>query len=98
MKSNVSAIRVCSRALVFWASVVLSCFFFPLTAFAASIAFVQVNSAVPQTPQTNVLVKYTQAQTAGNLNVVAVGWNDTTATVSSVTDSSGNIYQRAVGP
>ena len=29
---------------------------------------------------------------------MAVGWNDSTASVSSVTDSSGNTYQRAVGP
>ena len=43
-------------------------------------------------------VTYTSAQTAGNLNVVVVGWNDTTAAVSSVTDSSGNVYTLAVGP
>ncbi|MGO8669865.1 MAG: hypothetical protein ACLQVD_00615, partial [Capsulimonadaceae bacterium] len=41
---------------------------------------------------------FTSAQTAGNLNVVVVGWNDTTATVSSVTDSRGNVYTLAVGP
>src|ERR1043165_9015471 len=35
---------------------------------------------------------------AGNLNVVVVGWNDTTAAVSSVTDSTGNVYTRAGGP
>ena len=38
------------------------------------------------------------AQTAGDLNVVAVTWGDTTSTVSSVTDSKGNIYALAVGP
>jgi hypothetical protein len=43
-------------------------------------------------------VAFTSAQTAGNLNVVVVGWNDTTATVSSVTDSKGNAYTLAVGP
>ena len=41
---------------------------------------------------------YALAQTAGNLNVVAVGWNDTTSTVTSVTDSRGNSYTLAVGP
>ena len=56
----------------------------------AAFGFVQVNSAVPQTPQTTVTVTYTQAQTSGNLNVVVVGWNDTTTQVSSVTDSQGN--------
>ena len=64
----------------------------------ASIAFVQGNYSVPQTPQTTVTVAYTAVQTAGNLNVVAVGWNDGTATVTSVTDSKGNVYSLAVGP
>jgi hypothetical protein len=45
-----------------------------------------------------VTVTYTAAQTVGNLNVVIVGWNDTTAKVSSLTDSKGNVYQLAVGP
>ncbi len=56
----------------------------------------QGNSAVPQSPQSGVSVRYTSAQTAGDLNVVAVGWNDTSATVSSVVDSAGNTYQVAV--
>ena len=33
-----------------------------------------------------------------NLNVAIVGWNDTTARVSSVTDTKGNVYTLAVGP
>ena len=37
----------------------------------------------------------TQAQAAGNLNAVVVGWNDATANITSVTDSAGNIYQLA---
>src|SRR5215471_19449850 len=60
--------------------------------------YVQGNYAVPQTPQTTVTVPYTATQAATDLNVVAVGWNDTTAQVSSVTDTAGNIYQFAVGP
>jgi hypothetical protein len=32
------------------------------------------------------------------LNVVVVGWNDTTATVQSVKDSAGNNYSLAIGP
>ena len=43
-------------------------------------------------------VTYPAAQTAGNLNVVAVMWGDTTSAVSSVTDSRGNAYVLAVGP
>jgi fibronectin type 3 domain-containing protein len=65
---------------------------------AATIAYVQSAFAVPQSPQTSVTVTYRSAQKAGDLNVIAVGWNDSTATVTSVTDSSGNVYKLAVGP
>jgi Galactose oxidase-like, Early set domain/Glyoxal oxidase N-terminus len=64
------------------------------------INFVQVNSA-PRTIQasnSSVAVTYSSTQTAGNLNIVAVGWGDTTSSISSVTDSKGNTYTRAVGP
>ena len=64
----------------------------------AAPMFVQVASSVPQTPQTYVPVVYAEAQIAGDLNVVIVGWNDTTASVTWVLDESGNNYQRAVGP
>jgi len=60
-----------------------------------SIGFVQVNAATPQTASAAVLLSYGVAQTAGNLNIVAIGWNDTTSTVSSVTDSRGNKYTQA---
>jgi hypothetical protein len=64
----------------------------------APIAYVQGNYATPQTPQSLVAVRFTAAQQQGDLNVVVVGWNDSTATVGTVTDSSGNVYQLAVGP
>ena len=63
-----------------------------------SISLIQINSATPQSSQSTVTVKFTVAQLAGDLNVVVVGWNDSTATVSSVTDTLGNVYARAVGP
>ena len=65
---------------------------------AAPITYVQNNYATPQTPQSSVTVVYKATQTAGNLNVIVVGWNDTSAVVSAVTDSKGNVYTRAVGP
>ena len=34
----------------------------------------------------------------GDLNIVVVGWFDTTSTVSSVVDSRGNTYSLAIGP
>ena len=64
----------------------------------APLGFVQVNFAAPSTPQTKVAVNYTQAQTAGNLNVVVVGWNDSKAQINTVTDSNGNGYVLVVGP
>ncbi len=60
-----------------------------------TIAFVQMTSSNPQTPAANMVLGFNLAQTAGNLNVVAVGWNDTTSTVSSVTDTRGNTYVQA---
>src|SRR5437868_6045842 len=60
-----------------------------------SISFVQVNAATPQTATTAVVLSYAVAQTAGNLNIVAVGWDNTTSTVSSVSDSRGNAYAQA---
>jgi hypothetical protein len=67
-------------------------------AFALTPNYVQGNSAVPLTPQTKVAVSYTSAQSAGNLNVVVVGWRDATTHISSLSDSKGNIYHLAVGP
>ena len=63
---------------------------------AGSIGFAQVNNVIDH--PTSVSVAYGRAQTAGDLNVVVVGWNDTVSSVSSVTDTKGNIYSLAVGP
>ena len=59
------------------------------------IAFVQVQSATPQSAQSTVATTFTQAQSAGNLNVVVVGWNESTGNITSVTDAAGNTYQVA---
>ncbi len=63
-----------------------------------TIKFVQGNFQAPQSPSTSVVVTYAAAQSAGDLNVVVVGWNNATTTVSSVTDTKGNTYALAVGP
>ena len=65
---------------------------------SVAICFVQVAAATPQSSTATVTVTYPGAQTAGDLNVVIVGWNDTTATVQSVKDSAGNAYSLAIGP
>jgi hypothetical protein len=64
----------------------------------AKIGFVQVKAATPQSASASAAVSYPLGQTAGNLNIVAVGWNDTTSTVNSVKDSRGNSYELAIGP
>ena len=51
---------------------------------------------MPQTNQSSVPVTYTSAQTAGNTNILAIGWNNATSNITSVTDSAGNTYQLAV--
>ena len=57
--------------------------------------FVQQNYVTPQSPQGQVTVSLLQNQTAGNANILAIGWNDTLASISSITDAAGNIYQPA---
>jgi hypothetical protein len=73
-------------------------FYLNATAASATPRYVQGNYAAPQTTETIVTLPYTAAQTAGNLNVVIVGWNDSTAQVISLKDSQGNVYQLAAGP
>ena len=65
---------------------------------AAAIGYSQVASATPQSATATVPVTFPASQTAGDLNVVVVGWNDNTSTVQSVKDSAGNTYKLAIGP
>src|SRR5262249_14233754 len=50
----------------------------------AAITYVQGNYAVPHPSAATVSVAYTSAQSAGDLNAVVVGWNDSSAQISSV--------------
>src|ERR1700678_2270773 len=59
---------------------------------AAAVANVQSAAQVPVSANT-LSVTFSAAQSAGDLNVVAVGWNNSTSAVNSVTDSKGNTYQ-----
>ena len=63
---------------------------------SAPISFVQVNAATPQTNKSTVTVSYANAQSAGNTNILAIGWNNATSNITSVTDSAGNTYHLAV--
>ena len=55
-----------------------------------------MNAATPQTNQSAVSVTYTNAQVAGDTNILAIGWNNATSNITSVTNSAGNTYQLAV--
>jgi len=58
--------------------------------------FVQQGYATPQSPQSSVSATYAGTQTAGDTNIVAIGWNDTTSSIVSVVDGAGNTYQQAI--
>src|SRR5262249_35563030 len=62
---------------------------------ALTPTFVQVAAATPQQSQATVTLALPQAQQAGDLNAVAVGWNDTTQPISPVSDANGNTYHLA---
>jgi chitodextrinase len=64
----------------------------------SAIAFVQGNYATPQGGISTASVKYTAAQTSGDLNVVIVGWSDSRASVTAISDTAGNIYEVAAPP
>jgi len=59
-------------------------------------AFVQQNYATPQTPKTQVTVAYPNSQQTGNANILAIGWNDTVASVVTVSDLAGHPYQAVI--
>jgi hypothetical protein len=58
--------------------------------------FVQQNYATPQTAQSAVTVSYANTQTPGDANILAIGWNDATQSISTVSDSAGNAYQAVI--
>jgi len=62
---------------------------------ASAAAFVQVSAATPQTSQSQVSVTYTNAQGAGDTNILAIGWRNLASTITSVIDSAGNTYSIA---
>lgn len=61
-------------------------------------AYVQSAWAAPQAPVSALALALGAPQAAGDALVVFVGWNDTSATISAVTDSRGDALALAVGP
>jgi hypothetical protein len=64
---------------------------------ASGTGFVQVESTSPQSSAESVTASFSSSQTAGDLNVVTIAWNDATSAIESVTDSRGNVYKAAPG-
>jgi len=70
----------------------------PLTALlllpvvSSAQTFVQVNNNTVDAVTATMNVTYATAETAGDLNVVIVGWSDATASVTSVVDDNTNTY------
>jgi hypothetical protein len=57
---------------------------------------VQLGSALLKTSATSLSLTFPQAQNAGDLIVLAVGWTDSSQVVMSVADTAGNTYAQAV--
>jgi len=94
-----AAVCVCAhvgRTLTVLVAVILTCAH--ANAQSPAISFVQSTQSAPQPLASAVSVQFTAAQNRGNLNVVVVGWHDSSAGVLNVSDSDGNQYLLAVGP
>ena len=59
---------------------------------------VQANQSSSTASSATVAVPFAALQSPGDLNVVVVGWRDTSVDVQSVVDSNGNPYVLAAGP
>lgn len=59
---------------------------------SAPPAFVQANSSHTSAGVTSQTVVFSGAQSAGDLNVIAIGFCNSTSTISSVADTEGNTY------
>ncbi len=62
---------------------------------AAVPLFTQQAYATPQSTVTSTLATYATAQVAGDTNVLIIGWNNATSSISAVTDTAGNTYALA---
>ena len=60
------------------------------------INYIQRGDAATGSSAQTIPVPMTNPQEKGNLNVVIIGWGDTSSLVSSVTDTEGNSYQQAL--
>ncbi len=64
---------------------------------AGQVPLIQNENSSGVVYQNTVSVTFGQAQIAGDLNVVVVGWNDITTSIASVTDTTNGAYTLAAG-
>jgi hypothetical protein len=64
----------------------------------ALAGYVQGAFNSPFTTVSSIAATYTSAQSATDLNVVVISWEQSTGSVQSISDSKGNTYAVAVGP
>src|SRR5216684_3677776 len=83
------------RHATFLGSIPLMAGLLLLPSLALSQTFIQANSNTVAVNASSVTVTYTNPETAGDLNIVVVGWNDTSSSVTSVVDDNTNIYALA---
>src|SRR5882672_5260995 len=89
------AVRKSARSSTLLRMAALLTGLFLLPALAVGQTFVQVNSNPTALNAASVTVSYANPETAGHLNVVVVGWTDTTSSVVSVVDDNTNTYRLA---
>jgi hypothetical protein len=65
---------------------------------AGKVAYVQIATATPSGFVQSASATFPRSQSAGDLNVVVVGWGDVTDSVMQVSDITGNTYDLAIGP
>jgi hypothetical protein len=61
----------------------------------ASFGFKQLNYTTVDDSQRTVSTTYTKEQTAGNTNIIAIGWRSDQGDIAQVTDDKGNGYELA---
>ena len=82
---------------LFWSALVLVSLLIPALAAGQGIPLNQATSSSSIVYQNTVSIAYPGPQQAGGLNVVVVGWNDSSSTITSVADTNGNKYFLAAG-
>lgn len=82
----------CTRVAMFFRRASLLAALLLVPALSQGQTFVQVNNNTVAADATSVSVTYTAAETAGDLNIVVVGWSDTSPSVASVVDDNTNTY------